>query len=72
MEAQERNRLAQLQQQKQKLAEQLAKVERAHQDLEIQTQAARVAAECTLNAKQTKVISRRRKTYCNNAYNISI
>jgi len=59
LEAQERNRLAQLQQQKQKLAEQLAKVERAHQDLEIQTQAARVAAECTLNAKQTKAQEKR-------------
>ena len=53
--AQEKNRAEQLQKSKEKMAEQLAKVERAQKELEIQTEAARLSAECALNAKLTKV-----------------
>lgn len=54
LEAQERNRATLLQQQKEKMAEEVAKVERATRELEIQMEASRVAAECTLKAKLTK------------------
>jgi len=54
MEALERNRATQLQLLRMKQTEQLAKVERAHQELEIQTEAARVAASCSLKAKLSK------------------
>ena len=40
---------------KEKLADQLARVERAQKELEIQTEAARVSAECALKAKLAKV-----------------
>ena len=56
-EAQEKNRLLQQELQKLKLAEKLERVERAQKELEIQTEAARVAAECALNAKLSKVYS---------------
>jgi len=60
-ETQERNRIAQLQIQKDKVAEKLAKVERQHKQLEIQTEAARLAAECTLNVKLTKADEKRQE-----------
>jgi len=40
---------------KEKLADKLARVERLQKDLEIQTEAARVSAECALKAKLAKV-----------------
>ena len=40
---------------KERLAEQMARVERAQKELEIQTEAARVSAECALKAKLAKV-----------------
>jgi len=54
LEVQERNRATLLQQQKEKMAEEVAKVERATRELEIQMEASRVAAECTIKAKLTK------------------
>merc|ERR1711915_974310 len=39
----------------------LAKVERQHKQLEIQTEAARLAAECTLNVKLTKADEKRQE-----------
>jgi len=56
---QEKNRAEQLQKSKEKMAEQLAKVERAQKELEIQTEAARLSAECALNAKLTKAQEKR-------------
>jgi len=54
LESQERNRATLLQQQKDKMAEEVAKVERATKELEIQMEASRVAKECTIKAKLTK------------------
>ena len=44
---------------KEKLADQLARVERAQKELEIQTEAARVSAECALKAKLAKAQEKR-------------
>jgi hypothetical protein len=50
----EEKRLAQLGETRDKLADHLARVERAQRDLEIQTEAARLAAEFAFNAKMLK------------------
>ena len=55
LENQEKNHQAEMMKNKEKLADQLARVERAQKELEIQTEAARVSAECALKAKLAKV-----------------
>ena len=52
---QERNRVLQLELQRNKVANQNAKVEKTHKELEIQNEAARIAKECDINAKLNKV-----------------
>lgn len=54
LEKTEEKRSAQLAETKERMAEHLARVEKAQKDLEIQTQAARLAAEFALNAKMMK------------------
>jgi len=54
LEKTEENRSAVLAETRERLSEHLARVERAQKDLEIQTEAARLAAEFALNAKMMK------------------
>eukprot|EP00088_Acartia_fossae_P045928 TRINITY_DN4952_c0_g1_i1.p1 TRINITY_DN4952_c0_g1~~TRINITY_DN4952_c0_g1_i1.p1 ORF type:complete len:260 (+),score=90.90 TRINITY_DN4952_c0_g1_i1:36-815(+) len=54
METQEKNRQELMEKNKEKVVESLAKVEKAQRELEIQMEAARLSAECALNAKLTK------------------
>jgi hypothetical protein len=53
--ATERNRTEVIQKTKEKVEEHLQRVERTHQDKEVQYEASRVAAECALAAKLAKV-----------------
>jgi hypothetical protein len=53
--ATERNRTEFIQKTKEKVEEHLQRVERTHQDKEVQYEASRVAAECALAAKLAKV-----------------
>jgi len=54
LEKTEENRVAQLVETKERLGEHLARVEKAQKNLEIQTEAARVAAEIAIKEKMTK------------------
>jgi len=55
----ENNRDAQIEQQRIKLTQQLAKVEKTHKQLEIQSEAARIAKECDIVAKLNKAHDKR-------------
>lgn len=59
LEMQERNRVLQLELQRNKVANQNAKVEKTHKELEIQNEAARIAKECDINAKLNKAQDKR-------------
>jgi len=59
LEAQERNRLALLAKNKEKMSVELAKVERTQRELEIQNEATRVAKDIAIKAKLTKAQEKR-------------
>merc|ERR1719244_917851 len=61
LETQEKNKDAKDQTQREKLNEMLSRVERAHSEVEIRTEAARVATACTLQAKLTKAQEERER-----------
>jgi septal ring factor EnvC (AmiA/AmiB activator) len=59
LESVERNRETQLEQQRAKLAQQLARVDKTYKQLEVQSEAARIAKECDIVAKLNKAQDKR-------------